>query len=80
MLPLVLWPLGITVVLFPIYTGLCKFLPDLGDPHDPPKDGTTEAYQSLFEIAHHDIWWAKEHAWTIITYIVGVVVTVLWLT
>lgn len=29
------------------------------------KEGGTPAMLTLFSTAHHDIWWAKGHAWTV---------------
>ena len=75
MAALIGWPALVTVLAFLAQLGLLYLLPRLGEPKSGPAGASDEAYKTMFDISHHDIWWAKEHAWTIITYVVGVVVT-----
>ncbi len=75
MLALLAYPILITALAFACQWRLLPKLPRLGDVQPAPASIDAEAYHAMFGIAHHDIWWAKEHAWTIITYVVGVVVT-----
>ena len=65
----------ISIALIALYLRLCSRLP-------PPPDvqmatGDADAYLAMFSVAHDDIWWAKEHAWTIVTGALAILIGVL---
>ena len=58
-----------------IYYFLCRSLPT--QPKAKPADQDADAYLAMFSVAHDDIWWAKEHAWTIVTAALAILIGVL---
>lgn len=58
-----------------IYAGLCRLLPKQHLPAAATDDH--DAYLTMVAIAHDDIWWAKEHAWTIVAAALAILVAVL---
>jgi hypothetical protein len=65
----------LSAALIRIYRLLCRRLPV--QPVAPKAAGDDDAYLAMFSVAHDDIWWAKEHAWTIVTAALAILIAVL---
>ena len=58
-----------------VYLALCQHLPS--QPVAAAAADDDDAYLAMFSVAHDDIWWAKEHAWTIVTAALATLIAVL---
>ena len=65
----------VTAALIGLYFLLCRGLPEQPVAEPAAQDG--DAYLAMFSVAHDDIWWAKEHAWTIVTAALAILIGVL---
>jgi len=61
--------------LIGLYLALCQSLPKQSLPSAATTDD--DAYLAMFAVAHHDIWWAKEHVWTIVIAALATLIAVL---
>ena len=64
-----------SAALIAAYFILCRYLPS--QPSTTPATGDNDAYLAMFSVAHDDIWWAKEHAWTIVIATLATLIAVL---
>src|SRR5258705_9554834 len=66
-----------SAVLMAVYVVACRRLPQQPIARAAADADNDDAYLAMFSVAHDDIWWAKEHAWTIVTAALATLVAVL---
>ena len=67
--------ISVSLGLIAVYALLCQRLPAMPVAEAAANDD--DAYLAMLAVTHHDIWWAKEHAWTIVSAALAILVTVL---
>ena len=66
-----------SAALIAVYIVACRRLPQQPVARPAADTDNDDAYLAMFSVAHDDIWWAKEHAWTIVTAALATLVAVL---
>src|SRR5437773_7502137 len=66
-----------SAMLIGVYFAVCRRLPKQPVAPAAADVDNDDAYLAMFSVAHDDIWWAKEHAWTIVTAALATLIAVL---
>ena len=66
-----------SALLIVVYFVACRRLPKQAVAQAAAGTENDDAYLAMLSITHDDIWWAKEHAWTIVTAALATLIAVL---